>query len=146
MIANERERLVAPCGIDCGICSLHVAAQRPELLEALVARGIAREKLPCEGCRNIEGSCPVIAKPCATYACVSAHRVEFCHECAEFPCALLQPASDRADVLPHNLKVFNLCVVRREGPAGLVRVSADIEKRYFKGKMLIGSGPQLPAP
>jgi hypothetical protein len=144
MIANDREKLAAPCGIDCGICELYIAGSRPALMDALVSKGIPKEKLPCLGCRNIEGNCPVIAGTCATFACAIDHGVEFCYECAEFPCARLNPSADRADVLPHNLKVFNLCVIRRDGVAGLVRASAEIRKRYYQGKMAIGRGPQLP--
>lgn len=144
MIASERERLAAPCGIDCGICEMHLAGSRPELLEALVAKGIPREKLPCRGCRNIGGECLVIRGTCATFLCAREHVVEFCHECAEFPCARLNPAADRAEVLPHNLKVFNLGVIRREGVSGFVRLSADVKRRYYQGKMAIGQGPQLP--
>jgi hypothetical protein len=144
MITSERERLVAPCGIDCGICEMHLAGSRPELLESLVAKGIPREKLPCRGCRNIGGECLVIPSTCATFLCTREHGVEFCHECAEFPCARLNPAADRAEVLPHNLKVFNLSVIRREGVAGFVRHSAEIKRRYYQGKMAIGQGPQLP--
>ena len=87
----ERERLVAPCGIDCGNCQLHMAAGKPELIESLVARGIPREKVPCAGCRNIEGKCPVIQGDCETYACVTKHAVEFCFECGEYPCGKLLP-------------------------------------------------------
>jgi hypothetical protein len=143
MIENERERLVAPCGIDCGVCEMHLAGSRPELMEALVAKGVPREKLPCRGCRNIEGNCPVIAGRCSTFDCAEGQGVEFCFQCAEFPCSRLNPASDRAEVLPHNMKVFNLCTIRRDGLAGFLRASADLKRRYYHGKMAIGRGPQL---
>ena len=145
MSSNERLSLVAPCGIDCGNCSLNMCKDDPAMIDRLVARGIPREKIPCAGCRNIAGDCPVISGNCETYACVVAKAVEFCHECGEFPCAKLCPSSQRADVLPHNVKVFNLCTIARIGVEGFVKVSADIERRYFKGKMEIGKGPQLPA-
>jgi hypothetical protein len=146
VIANDRERLVAPCGIDCGVCELYIAGSRPELAAILASKGIPREKLPCKGCRNINGECPVIAGQCETFACVGERGVEFCFQCAQFPCEKLAPAADRADVLPHNTKVFNLCVIRRDGVAGFVRASVDAKKRYYQGKMVIGRGPQLPAP
>ena len=145
MTQAERERLVAPCGIDCGICELQGANARPERIEAMVARGIPREKLPCKGCRNIDGNCPVIQGQCATYACASQHAVEFCFQCAQFPCVRLHPSADRADVLPHNLKVYNLSAIRRDGLGAFIQASAEIQKRYYKGKMAVGKGPQLPA-
>lgn len=143
MSSDERLNLVAACGIDCGICSLNMCGSDPALLERLVARGIPREKLPCAGCRNIAGHCPLISAPCETFACVREKAVGFCHECDEFPCSRLCPSSQKADVLPHNLKVFNLCTIRRAGLEDFVKASADIERRYFKGRMEIGKGPSL---
>jgi hypothetical protein len=113
------------------------------MMDRLVAKGIPREKLPCEGCRNIGGECPVISGKCETYACVGQKSVDFCFECDDFPCSKLCPSSDRADVLPHNLKVFSLCTIKRIGVEGFVKESLLIKQRYYEGKMEIGKGPQL---
>ncbi len=140
---NERESKVAPCGIDCGNCELFLSRDNAGLMNYLLSRGIPQEKLPCDGCRAIEGACPVIGGICETYRCVGSHAVEFCFECGEYPCSKLQPASDRADVLPHNLKVFNLSYIERFGVAAFVKESAAIKERYYKGKMRVGEGPQV---
>ena len=142
---QERIHLVAPCGIDCGTCELYLCKDNQPLLAYLVSKGVPGEKLPCEGCRNIEGHCPVIGGLCATYQCAAEKKVEFCFQCGDFPCEKLSPSADRADVLPHNLKVFNLCTIQRGGVEDFVAVSAKIKNRYFKGKMKIGSGPQTEA-
>jgi hypothetical protein len=141
---NERVRLVAPCGIDCGNCILNTCTDDPAMIDHLVARGIPREKLPCAGCRNVKGNCPVIASACETFVCISQKEVEYCFQCADFPCSKLCPSAQRAEVLPHNMKVFNLCTIDRIGVEGFVKVSADVERLYFKGKMEIGKGPRLP--
>jgi hypothetical protein len=143
MPTNERLRLVAACGIDCGNCSLNMCKDDPALLDRLVERGIPREKLPCAGCRDVSGDCPVISSKCETYECVGQKAVDFCYECSDFPCSKLCPSSQRADVLPHNLKVFNLCTIERVGVEGFVKLSGDLERLYFKGKMEIGKGPRL---
>jgi hypothetical protein len=143
MAADKRLHLVAPCGIDCGNCALHLSEHDPALVERLVARGIPREKLPCGGCRNVEGDCAVLGEKCATYGCVSQKELEFCFECTEFPCPKLCPSSDRADVLPHNLKVFSLCAIERGGVEAFVKISGDLERLYFKGRMAVGKGPRL---
>lgn len=143
MTKDERIRLVAPCGIDCGTCELYRCKDNQQLLYYLISKGIPKEKLPCAGCRDIEGDCPVIGCQCATYACVSEKDVDFCFDCGEFPCSKLNPSADRADVLPHNLKVFNLCTIKRDGVEGFIEKSGEIKKRYYKGKMEIGNGPQL---
>ncbi len=142
MSTQERINLVAPCGIDCGICELYVCRDNPQLSAYFVSKGIPQEKIPCPGCRNIGGNCPVIDSQCATYACAAGKDVDFCFRCGDFPCARLHPSADRADLLPHNLKVFNLCTIRRDGVEGFIEASAEIKRRYFKGKMKIGSGPQ----
>jgi hypothetical protein len=143
MRANERETLIAPCGIDCGACELYLCKDDQQLTAYLVSKGIAKDKLPCSGCRDLQGCCPVIGSRCATHACVSDKQVEFCFQCNEFPCSKLQPSADRANVLPHNLKVFNLCTIQRDGVKSFVMTSAGIKKKYYKGKMEIGNGPQI---
>ncbi|HVN49542.1 MAG TPA: DUF3795 domain-containing protein [Bacteroidota bacterium] len=143
MITQERLQMVAPCGIDCGICELYTCKENSELYERLIERGFPKEKIPCEGCRGVEGNCPVIPEKCATYVCVQDKGVQFCYECGEFPCDKLQPSADRANVLPHNCKVFNLCVIQRDGVEQFTQQSGGIKQKYYAGKMVIGSGPKV---
>jgi len=143
MVSKERIDLVAPCGIDCGICELYSCRHNHDLFIRLAERGLPKEKLPCDGCRAVEGNCQVIGEACATYKCAAQKKVRFCHECDEFPCEKLNPAADRAEVLPHNLKVFNLCTIKGIGLDAFVEKSDEIKERYFDGKMAIGKGPQL---
>jgi hypothetical protein len=143
MVKEERKRLAAPCGIDCGTCECYICKDDQQLYKYLISRGIPEEKLPCAGCRAIEGQCPVIGGTCATYLCVTEKKVDFCFECPDFPCPMLNPAADKADILPHNLKVFNLCTIMRKGVEGFIESSADFKKRYYRGKMLVGKGPQV---
>ncbi len=145
MSTQERIRLLAPCGIDCGICELYLSRDDEQLRVYLISRGIPEESIPCEGCRNTEGHCPVIGSQCETYACGVENDVKYCYECQDFPCAKLHPSADRADVLPHNLKVFNLCTIKRDGEEEFTRTSSAGKAKYLKGKMAIGSGPQMDA-
>jgi hypothetical protein len=143
MMSAERLKLVAPCGIDCGICELYTCRDDARLFSALTARGIPADTLPCDGCRAIGGNCPVISEQCETHGCVAEKKVEFCFECSEFPCTKLHPSSKRAAVLPHNMKVFNLCTIKRDGVEIFVEKSPGIKRRYYAGIMEIGKGPQL---
>ena len=143
MSTSERIQLVAPCGIDCGECELYLCKDNQQLFAYLVSKGIPQDTLPCSGCRNIQGNCPVVGSQCASYACASGNDVEFCFQCSSFPCSKLHPSADRADILPHNLKVFNLCTIQRDGVEGFLERSADIKRTYYTGKMEIGKGPQL---
>ncbi|MDR7865628.1 MAG: DUF3795 domain-containing protein [Sporomusaceae bacterium] len=135
--------LAAPCGIFCGECRVFKARDDEKLREALIAAGIPKEKVPCPGCRPGRGDCPVLSAPCETYACISERGLNFCYECREFPCTRLNPAADRANVLPHNIKVFNLCYIQHQGLAAWLEKAPEIQRKYYAGKMAIGKGPQL---
>ena len=138
----ERIKLVAPCGIDCGTCELYMSKDNEQLYTYLISRGIPEDKIPCAGCRNIEGYCPVIGEKCETYKCVENKGVKFCYECDDFPCLKLLPSADRADVLPHNTKMFNLCTIKKIGKEKFVKESLHIKNLYYKGKIEIGKGPR----
>jgi hypothetical protein len=142
-ITSDRENMVAPCGIDCGVCECYTAKDNPALLDYLVSVGVPRDRLPCGGCREVKGACPVLDVDCDTYDCITGRGLHFCYECGDFPCPRLNPAADRAGTLPHNTKVFNLCFIQRRGLAGFIENSGEIKQRYFNGKMAIGRGPQL---
>lgn len=143
MKTTAENELAAPCGIYCGGCPPYMAKDNPAILEALVAKGLKRESLPCPGCRLGKGNCPALNGDCETYTCVESRGLEFCHECAEFPCARLNPAADRANVLPHNTKVYNLCYIKQQGLTRWLEKAPEIQQKYFQGKMAIGKGPQL---
>ena len=141
--SNNRLSLVAPCGIDCGICELHTLTKNDALYQTMIQRGIAKEKLPCPGCRVVDGNCPVIPNVCDTWKCVKENEMEFCSGCTDFPCNRLQPAADRANILPHNMKVFNLCKINQVGLFAFTEQSSEIKKRYYKGIIEVGNGPQI---
>ncbi|MBP2655180.1 MAG: hypothetical protein H6Q73_2749 [Firmicutes bacterium] len=142
MKATE-ENLASPCGLYCRECVAYKAKDDPALLDALVTKGLNREKLPCLGCRSGKGDCPTLGCDCETYLCVESHAIDFCYECAEFPCAKLNPSADQANTLPHNIKVFNLCYMKQHGLSNWLEKAPEIQKKYFQGKMIVGKGPQL---
>jgi hypothetical protein len=143
MNSPERIRMIAPCGIDCGVCEMHMCGDNPHLHEYFISKGYPKEKIPCSGCRNVDGKCPVIGEPCATYSCSKSKGIDYCYECADFPCAMFNPAADRAEILPHNLKVFNLCVVKNRGIDEFIKEYPSIKAKYYKGKMKVGIGPEM---
>jgi hypothetical protein len=124
---------------------------------------LTRDDLPCQGCRPLEGKPACCRKvnrvveetretprdslvddsPCATYVCSVEHGVDFCYECPDFPCVKLQPCADMANVLPQNLKVFNLCCLKRQGPAEWLKKYDETMNSYYVGKLVIGNGPQI---
>ncbi|HUW66367.1 MAG TPA: DUF3795 domain-containing protein [Spirochaetia bacterium] len=137
--------LAAPCGIFCGECKVYKAKDNPQLQQALIARGMKKESVPCPGCRSVRGVCPAIDTICDTYTCAEKKGVEFCYQCTDFPCSRLSPAVDKADILPHNLKIYNLCFISAKGLNKWLEEAENIQNRYFQGKMVIGKGPEMPA-
>ena len=140
---DNSKKMTAVCGIYCAECECHKAKDSEVLFKYLVNAGIKAESLPCPGCREGKGKCPPIKDECLTYNCAQSKNVDFCFECAEFPCEKLNPSADRATVLPHNLKVYNLCYIKNQGIEKFAEDAAAIKNRYFKGKMAIGKGPQV---
>jgi len=82
-------------------------------------------------------------KDCATLNCVKEKGIDFCYECNQFPCDKLQPCASRAEKLPHNLKIFNLCRIKQVGLQAWANETKDIRIRYFNGDMVLGLGPVL---
>lgn len=74
---------------------------------------------------------------------INARRSEFWFECADYPCARLNPAADRADKLPHNLKVYNLSYIQHQGLEKFAEHAPEFKDKYFRGKMMIGKGPHI---
>ncbi|SFG93519.1 Protein of unknown function [Desulfotomaculum arcticum] len=139
--------LVAPCGTHCADCGAYKVKDAPSMREAVAKRlqnlQINWKGVPCPGCRSVGGNCQFIDGICATYTCVTGRGLDFCFECPDFPCAKLNPAADWADVLPHNIKLFNLCCIKEQGLANWLEKASEIRQRYYQGKMIIGKGPQL---
>lgn len=141
MTLSGKGMLAAPCGIYCAECKVYKSKDSPAVQEALVARGLKRESVPCPGCREVKGNCPAVGKTCETYTCSVGKKVSFCFECPGFPCSKLNPAVDRANILPHNMKVFNLCFIKEKGLQKWLEEAPEIQNKYFQGKMVIGRGP-----
>jgi len=82
------------------------------------------------------------AGKCETLECVKSKNLDFCYECSEFPCSKLQPLAEGADRYPHNLKVYNLITIKNKGIEKWASETVKIRDLYFRGKFMIGAGPQ----
>jgi hypothetical protein len=91
--------LIAPCGLYCGVCAVLYATRddNPKFKERLV--GVYKGQLPgwdnlstedihCEGClsENPFRYCT----DCPIKTCTVARGYMGCHECADFPCRLIE--------------------------------------------------------
>jgi hypothetical protein len=134
----DYRQMTAPCGLDCFNCPMHLALE-DEALRAAISRnlGLPAEQCSCNGCRDCNGQIAFLGmtEPCNVYQCISGKGLSFCSECDDFPCDHLHPYADRASLVPHNTKVFNLCLIRKMGLEPWARDRAKkVRDRYFKEK------------
>lgn len=136
-------KVVAPCGIDCFNCEIfkdNITKEMQDRLSDLTK--IPAEKITCEGCIN-GNICLFLkfqGKTCETRNCVNEKKVNFCYECLEFPCNFLIPIAKGAEKYPHNMKVFNLCSIKKLGLERWKEQAKDIRHIYFNKNMEIGKG------
>lgn len=130
--------MTAPCGLDCFNCPMYLANEN-ESLRAAISRnmGIPLENARCPGCRDSEGTIAALGmtEPCSVYRCIERRGLGFCCDCPDFPCDHLHPYADMASRVPHNTKVFNLCLIKKMGLQSWAESKAQsVKDTYFKGK------------
>jgi hypothetical protein len=140
---ENKIKLSAPCGLDCFDCELHESNLTEKLTELIHSKmGIPKNEIACKGCRQQDGKHYHLPPDgCATLNCVKSKGVEFCCDCDDFPCAFLAPTADKAAQYPHNMKVYNLCRIKKIGlDRWIEEESGQIRKKYFTGKFVVGKG------
>lgn len=132
----DYEKMTAPCGLPCFNCVVHLASEDEEIRKRVAKQfGVPEEQVKCDGCRAVEGWCPVMSEQCKGYLCSKKKGVKFCYECPDFPCDYLQPYADKADSLPHNTKLFHLCLIKKMGLEYWATTKAkEVKEEYFYGK------------
>lgn len=149
----DYKNLTAPCGIPCFECMAFKAGSN-EMIKKKISEnlGIEYEKSSCEGCRqrggigflsgknNIfpGGKCSLLGEngECIIYNCAESKQIHNCSECEDFPCENLQPLSDKANLIPHNLKIYNLCLIKKCGIEKWAREKAGKTwKNYLEKKL-----------
>lgn len=139
----DKRKLTAPCGLDCFNCAIYVHNLTEQMAELIHSKtGVSKKEIPCAGCRLQNGKhFHLSPEGCATFNCAQEKNVEFCCDCNEFPCSLLAPLSDEADKYPHNMKLFNLCRIKKIGVNNWIEKEAeDIRRKYFTHKFVVGKG------
>lgn len=90
---------IAPCGLYCGVCAVLYATRddNPKFKERLVgfykgqlpgSENLSIEDIHCKGCLSEEpfGFCTI----CPIRDCTREKGYPGCHECADFPCQLIE--------------------------------------------------------
>ena len=100
-----RTELIAPCGMDCSVCSSFLALEHD-----IKSKGV---KMPyCKGCRPRDKKCAFLKKRCEN---LLNQEIEFCYECQEFPCNNLKHIDKRYKTLYHMSLIDNLRSVKAQG-------------------------------
>lgn len=139
----DYRNLTSPCGIDCFNCEIYKDNITDEMRKRIKPYYPNKDisNIYCEGCK-ISG-CLLMPHECETKECIAKKGLEFCCDCEDFPCNFLHPCSDQADKLPQNVKLYNLCRIKTMGFDTWVKETKNIRNKYYKGKMKLGSGPQI---
>lgn len=100
MAAVNKTSLIAPCGMNCGICL-----------------GYLREKNKCPGCRGIDIDQPGYCLRCRIKNCERLRKTKpgFCFQCEKFPCARLKQLDKRYRTRYGMSMLENLEDIRRLG-------------------------------
>lgn len=133
------KEMTAPCGLDCFNCLCYLANENEEIRKQMASqlqeRGLQPDKATCKGCRKENGICPLggmRTEPCKAYRCISSKGIASCADCSDFPCDNLHPFADHAPVLPHNIKVYNLALIRKMGLEQWAKEKAkSVRETYF---------------
>jgi hypothetical protein len=99
------EILVAPCGMNCALCSSYLSMKND-----LKKTGIMRSY--CAGCRPRGKNCAFMKKSCELLA---KGLVKYCFECKEFPCQRLKGLDKRYSTKYHMSMIENLEFIRDNG-------------------------------
>lgn len=98
------KRVAAACGLYCEACSLYIATMEdPERLKMIAARfHVSEEAAKCHGCRS-DKRFPQ-CESCKMSACTAQRGIDFCGECAEYPCEHLKKFQTER---PHRIELWD---------------------------------------
>jgi len=80
------EELIAPCGMNCGICSSYLAYKNN-----MEGKGFPN----CIGCRARNKQCAFLKKRCKDNLKLLTGEIQFCFECSFYPCINLAGLDNR---------------------------------------------------
>lgn len=136
--------LAAPCGLNCKACPLYKAEYDADFRKTLAAKmKVQEDKARCPGCRPAGGQVTPMEEKCRTFACAASKQIDFCYQCGDFPCQKLAPCADRANILPHNMKIFSLLTLQQKGREKWEEEYPRMASNYFRGHLVLGAGPEV---
>jgi len=117
--------LAAVCGLYCEACTLFIATKEdPERLKGLAKRfQLSEEAVKCYGCRSAKRG-PYCEK-CKMFSCAAERGIDFCVECAEYPCGDLKQFQSE---MPHRIELWDN--LEQIGAVGYEQWLKDIRWNY----------------
>ncbi len=97
--------LIAPCGMDCNVCSGYLA-----MYQDVKKKGIRMSS--CKGCRPRDKKCAFLKKRCVR---LLNHAVTFCYECPDYPCENLTHIDTRYKTFFRMSLLENLASIKKKG-------------------------------
>ena len=121
---DKNADLVAPCGMNCGICSRYLAGTH-----TIKNQGI---RMPyCQGCRTRDKQCAFLKKQCGL---LTRGRVHYCYECPGYPCDRLKTIDKRYRERYRMSMLENLGFIKDYG------IDAFLKKEERTGSVLAVAG------
>ena len=109
------EKVIAPCGMNCGICSGYLAVKYD-----VKSKGI---KMPyCIGCRPRDKECAFLKKRCDL---LLLGQVQYCYECDDFPCVRLKSIDKRYRTHYRMSMIDNLEFIEENGIINFLEQEAE---------------------
>jgi hypothetical protein len=103
--------LIAPCGMNCGLCIGHL-----------------REKRPCGGCFKVDDdNKPKVCRSCKIVNCEFLAETDsgFCYECKKYPCISIKNLDKRYRTKYGMSMIENLSCLKKQGLEGFLKIEED---------------------
>lgn len=112
-----REELIAPCGMNCGVCVSYLSR-----VNDLNGKGLKR--VCCDGCLPRGKNCLHMGDSCEL---LKNGLVRFCFECEDFPCKRLKALDKRYHTNYHLSMIDNLTAIKERGMESFL---ADEQRKW----------------
>ena len=96
------QELIAPCGMNCGICLSYFG----------YAVNGRKRKNPCTGCIKRDKQCAFVKKQCDK---LLNKKISYCFECKDFPCENLKNLDRRYKTKYQMSMIENLKYIKKNG-------------------------------
>lgn len=109
MMQPMNRTMIAPCGMNCGLCSAY-----------------QRKVKRCGGCHGEDNTKPVYCVSCVIKNCptIQSNATGFCYDCKTYPCRRLKNLDARYTRKYHMSMLQNLEAIKKNGLDAFVKAEA----------------------